>query len=225
MSDFSIGIAFIAGLLSFFSPCTLPLIPAYLCYISGVKLSQVKSERVRILANSISFVLGFSVVFIAFGVFASYIGSSVIIIRSWAPRIGGLILVLFGLYMLHILRIPYLDKQGGLMPRFHSFSLLTSFVFGATFAMGWTPCLTPVISGVMLLATASGTMLTGTILLVSFAFGLGVPFVLAGFFTGYLLKFVSQENRWLRYYYIIAGLMLILLGIYLMIKRDALSVI
>jgi len=209
----TLGVAFIAGFLSFFSPCTLPLLPTYLCYLSGVKLAGVKSGRAKVFLNAVMFVVGFGVVFTLLGTVAGFLGSFFPITKIWTKRLGGAVILLFGLYMLHVIKIPWLDKQEKIVPHFHKFNLLTSFVFGATFALGWTPCTTPVTTSILMLAAGGGSINWGTILLASYTLGLAIPFLVLGGFVRYFIGYVSHEHKYMRYIYILSGAFLVIVGV------------
>jgi len=216
----SIGVAFLAGMFSFFSPCTLPMIPIYLCYISGIKLVDLKTKKpsqYRIFLNSLFFIFGFSLLFILMGTFVGIIGAyTFVLFKKWMLRIGGILIILFGLYMLHIVKIPFLDKQGQFMLKFHKFSYFTSFLFGLTFAFGWVPCSTPILASLLVLATTTGSVNFSTLLLAVYSLGFAIPFMIVSLFTPFFLKFVSHEHRFTKYIYICSGILLIIIGLCLL---------
>jgi cytochrome c-type biogenesis protein len=195
MPEFNLVIttsSFIAGVLTFFAPCTLPLVPAFLGIISGVKGSDpflsegdLTPYRWRIFKNAVFYVLGFSLVFISFGVAFSYLGT-LFIIRELLEKIGGLFIIAFGLVLLGLLDIPWLNsgKQIAVPRLFRHVSLAHSFLLGAVFALGWSPCVGPLLGSVLLLASTSGTVLEGTFLLVVFSIGLGLPFLVTSLLVG-----------------------------------------
>lgn len=221
--DFPIIIsAFIAGVLTFFAPCTLPLVPAFLGIISGARIEDlknpeiVKTVRWRIFKNAVFYVLGFSLVFISFGVAFSYLGT-LFIIRELLEKIGGLLIIAFGLVLLGWLKLPWLDsdKQIAVPRLFHpvrsksrlggtadvplasrtsnGISFANSFLLGAVFALGWSPCVGPLLGSILLLASTSGTVLEGTFLLVIFSIGLGLPFLITSLLIG---KAFTAFGRW-----------------------------
>ncbi len=180
--------AFVAGLFTFLAPCTLPLVPAYLAFISGVSLkdladdNKARAARRKILANSLLYVLGFSVVFIFFGILFGVGGESLRQYRPMLQRIGGILVIFFGLYMMKVFRLPgfqFLDSER----RFPAARIikpgnpLSSFLFGSVFALGWTPCIGPILGSILTLAAASATVVQGGLLLAVFSLGLGVPFI------------------------------------------------
>jgi cytochrome c-type biogenesis protein len=229
MPEFNLAItfsSFIAGVLTFFAPCTLPLVPAFLGIISGARVEDlknpelVKSVRGRIFKNAIFYVLGFSLIFILFGVSFTFV-SQVFGIKEWIQRIGGIMIILFGLVLMGWLRIPFLssEKQISVPRLFHNVSLLNSFLLGAIFAVGWSPCVGPLLGSVLLLASTSGTVVEGTFLLIVFSIGLGIPFLITALLIG---KAFDAFGRWGKILGIInkvAGLFLIFMGILLVIGQ------
>lgn len=228
--DFSIIIpAFIAGVLTFFAPCTLPLVPAFLGIISGVKGSGLLSEgdltlyRWRIFKNAVFYVLGFSLVFISFGVAFSYLGT-LFIIRELLEKVGGLFIIAFGLVLLGWLKIPRLDsgKQIAVPRLFRNVSLANSFLLGAVFALGWSPCVGPFLGSILLLASTSGTVFEGTFLLVIFSIGLGIPFLITALLIG---KAFTAFGRWgsvLSVINKVAGAFLLVIGFLLILGKFSL---
>ncbi len=223
MPEFNLVIttsSFIAGVLTFFAPCTLPLVPAFLGIISGVKGSgpflsegDLTPYRWRIFKNAVFYVLGFSLVFISFGVAFSYLGT-LFVIRELLEKIGGLFIIAFGLVFLGLLDIPWLNsgKQIAVPRLFRHVSLANSFLLGAIFALGWSPCVGPLLGSILLLSSTSGTVLEGTFLLVIFSIGLGLPFLITSLLIG---KAFTAFGRWgstLSIINKVAGLSLIAIG-------------
>lgn len=174
------GLAFLAGAASFFSPCVLPLIPVYLAFLTGSSIEELKSSasRGRVLAHAGLFILGFSAVFIAMGASASLLGSLLFDYREWVERAGGAVLLVFGLWMLGLLKIGFLSREA----RFHFHDkpagLLGSAVVGAAFAAGWTPCVGPALAVPLALAAREGTVLKGVLLLAVYSAGFALPLLL-----------------------------------------------
>lgn len=216
MSDLSVPLSFAAGVLSFFSPCILPLIPGYLSYLSGISIDQISKKsgsRLHVFANSVFFVLGFSLVFAAFGVVLnSLLVNLAYGLKIWASRIGGIVIIAFGLYMLGLLKIPFLEREHKISVR-KKFSLTypTSFIFGAAFAIGWTPCVGAILGSILTLSLAFPG--TAFFLLIAYSVGLGIPFLVAGIFTERFVSLTSRLRTFLKYFNIVAGLFLIVLGI------------
>ncbi len=212
-SDVSLSFALLAGLVSFLSPCVLPIIPGFLAYLAGTSLTDAKTHRFEIFINSFFFVLGFSTVFAVLGVLLNTILESVAgDISLWLSRLGGVIIIFFGLFLTGLLKVPFLEAE--YKPRVtkkFSSRYLTSFIFGAAFAAGWTPCVGAVLGGILGLATAHPG--SAFILLLAYAIGLGIPFLLTGLFASHASDFFSRFAKLLTYLNIIFGAFLILLGI------------
>ncbi|MDE1925448.1 MAG: sulfite exporter TauE/SafE family protein [Patescibacteria group bacterium] len=178
--------AFLAGVLMFLAPCTLPIVPGYLAFIAGVPETAVaaRGARKRIIWNALAFVVGFSVVFILLGTFAGVLGSIVGPWRDLLGRLGGLILIVFGLTMLGLVRIPALSSSASI--RIPHFVVLgrweSSLLIGTLFAFGWSPCIGPILGTILLYASTSATGAQGALLLGIFSAGLGLPFLLTAFF-------------------------------------------
>jgi len=216
MVEINIFIAFAAGLVSFLSPCVFPLIPAFLSYLAGTSINEIRekdpSARIKIFINTLLFVLGFSAVFAFVGAILNTILVNISYdLKIWMGRIGGTIIIAFGLYLAGLLKLPFLDREYKLKVKKFKYSYLTSFVFGAAFAIGWTPCVGAVLGGILTLAAVSpGSAFS---LLLFYSFGLGLPFLIAGMFTSQMTGIIAKAGRWLKYFNIIVGILLIILGI------------
>jgi len=226
MPEFNLAIFFsslIAGILTFFAPCTLPLIPAFLGIISGSNLEDFKyPEKMRtarwwVFKNALLYVVGFSIVFIIFGVVFSLVGQ-IIMVRIWLSTLGGFLVMLFGLFLTGLLKVSWLSVERRIfIPHtFSKVSLLNSFVLGALFAMGWSPCVGPLLGSVLLLASTSGTVIEGTFLLFIFCLGLGIPFLITSLLMGRAFSAFSKWGKTLEILNKLAGVFLIILGILLM---------
>lgn len=220
--------ALIAGVLMFLAPCTLPLVPVYLAFISGVKqhdVAQSRTVRRHVLINAIAFVIGFSLIFISFGVLAGFLGSSLGHYRGILSQIGGAIIIGFGLMMLHVVHVGVLKKEIKFKPPsfFTPGRPLSAACIGATFALGWTPCVGPVLATILLLASTTTTAFAGALLLFIFSLGLAVPFLLTA------LMYTQASSCIKRYAWIskgidiVGGVFLILIG--LLILTDSFSLI
>lgn len=213
MTQIPILVSFIAGLVSFLSPCVLPIIPGFLAYLAGASLSEAETKRKDIFFASVFFVLGFAAVFSILGVILNTILERVEYdAQIWLARIGGTIVIIFGLYLTGLLKLPFLEREWRLTvkTKFRS-KYLTSFLFGAAFAAGWTPCVGAVLGGILgLAATAPGSALA---LLFSYSLGLGVPFLLVGLFASRATSFISRYATRLQYVSRAFGVILIGLGI------------
>ena len=235
MIEVSIGLvisAFIAGLLMFLAPCTLPLVPAYLAFISGVKQKDLEdpataaSARRAIVVNGLFFILGFSIIFIGFGMLAGFFGAQIGQFRGLLTQLGGVFIIIFGLMMLNVINItPLLKERRVEAPAiFKPGNPISAFVIGSTFALGWTPCVGPVLASVLLLASTEATVLSGGFLLAVFSVGLAVPFLLTAFLYTWATKAISRitiVTRWVSY---IGGLFLIFIGILLLTDNFGLTV-
>lgn len=213
-NDFSLGFAFLAGLVSFLSPCVLPIIPGFLAYLAGSSLAQSEGgKRWEVFINSIYFVLGFSLVFAILGVLLNTVLNSVAYgAQAWLARIGGVVIIFFGLYLTKLIKIPFLDREYkfSMKMRFRS-RHLTSMLFGAAFAAGWTPCVGAVLGGILGLAASQPG--SAFYLLFTYAIGLGVPFLVVGFFASRASAFINRYAKVLGYVSIAFGVLLIALGV------------
>lgn len=218
--DLSITVAFIAGIVSFLSPCVLPIIPGFLAYLSGSQLgTDSKKVRLNIFLNSVFFVLGFSVVFAALGVLLNTLLESVAYdAQTWLARIGGIIIIFFGLYLAGLLKIGFLEREHKIKvtKKFNS-RFLTSFVFGAAFAAGWTPCVGAALGAILgLAATTPGAAFP---LLMVYSLGLGVPFLIVGAFAAQAQGIFNKYAAQAKYVNIVFGVILIILGVLVFTER------
>ncbi len=205
--------AFLAGIVSFVAPCVLPLIPGFLVYLAGSTTIDSKTKRRDVFINSVFFVLGFSVVFAVLGILLQTVLSQIgFQVQAWLARIGGLVIIFFGLYLLGLIRISFLDVDHkiAVKKKFNS-RYLTSFVFGIAFAVGWTPCAGAVLGGI--LALAATAPLSSLFLLLAYALGLGVPFLIVGAFTAQATTLISRIGNKFKYVNMFFGALLIVLGI------------
>ena len=211
MVEPTIIIAFIAGIVSFLSPCVLPLIPAFLAYLAGTSLNG-KAARARIFLNSLAFVLGFSFVFALLGVLLNTVLERVSYdVQLWLSRLGGIIIILFAFYILGLIRIEFLERERKLHVKKFSITYVTSFIFGAAFAVGWTPCVGAILGSVFALAVAKPGL--AFVLLTAYSLGLGIPFLLVGLFTSRAIDLIKRSGNFLKYFNIVVGIFLLLLGI------------
>jgi cytochrome c-type biogenesis protein len=210
MISLSLIAAFIAGLLSFLSPCVLPLVPAFLSYLAGTSGST--PNRWKLFSNSLAYVLGFASVFALLGVLLNTVlGPASYGVQLWLARIGGAFIIVFGLHLTGLLRIPWLEQDKKIAIKQLRSTHLTSFLFGAAFAVGWTPCVGPVLGSVLALAaTQPGQSFA---LLLAYALGLGIPFLLVGLFSAQAITIIRKYRTFLQYFNIVVGVLLIVLGI------------
>ncbi len=218
MLEIGLFSSFIAGLLAFVSPCVLPLVPVYIGMMSSRAIYKNKniglSERLYLFINSLFFVLGFSIVFIALGSTATLIGRALEDYSSIISRIGGAILIIFGLHYMGLFKIKFLNFEKRFnMPGSIRSGFAGSFIFGIIFSFGWIPCVGLILSGILLLASKLDTLAGGILLLGVFSLGLGIPFILASIFISFFSKFLKKLNRHLNLVSIISGVFIVLLGI------------
>jgi len=217
--DISVFIAFTAGILSFVSPCVLPLIPSYLTYITGVsfkELTDVKGKaRVRwaTMLHSFLFIMGFSVVFILMGASASYLGQVLVEYQSWIMKVGGVLIILLGIHFTGIINIPFLQMEKRFEMRKKPLGHLGSFLVGVIFAAGWTPCIGPILSTILIYASASKSFTTGILLLTVYSMGLGIPFFLSSLAFNSFLSAFDKIKRYMRWVTLASGIILIIVGI------------
>jgi cytochrome c-type biogenesis protein len=217
-TNITIGIAFLAGLASFLSPCVLPLVPGYLSLISGVTIDRLKrqtdehsSVRGWVIANSLAFNAGLSLIFVSLGAAAGLVGAS-ILSSPWIRVIGGLLIIGFGLQMIGLLKLKTLYKDTRFFSDEKPRGLLGSFLLGIAFAAGWTPCIGPILGGIIGLAATSGGWKSGLVLSSFYAAGLAVPFLLTGLGINQFLSFYAKFRRHLHKVEVVSGVMLILIG-------------
>lgn len=215
--------AFLGGLVSFLAPCVLPIIPGFLAYLAGASTVETDSKRKDIFINSVFFVTGFGIVFALLGVLLSTVLEGIAYsVQLWLSRIGGVLIIFFGLYLVRLIHIPFLEKEYkfGVQRKFKS-RYLTSFLFGLAFAAGWTPCVGPALGVILgLAATQPGSAF---VLFLTYALGLGIPFLVVGAFTGRATEFINRHTLALKYLNIVFGV--ILLGIGVLIFTQKLSLI
>ncbi len=228
LNQVSLFAAFSAGLLSFISPCVLPLVPSYVSYITGLSLEQLAdaAERRRfrkaILLNSLLFILGFSSVFIAFGASASFIGQILYQYQDIIRKLGAVLIIIFGFYMLGILKIDFLMREHYLV-QFNSrpVGYVGSFLIGTAFAAAWTPCVGPILGAILAYASTTESMKDGIFLLASYSAGLGLPLFITAFSIDSFLNYFKKARVYMRGVSVVGGAFLIMAGV--MIYGDSLT--
>lgn len=213
----NILIAFAGGLLSFLSPCVLPLVPGYISLMSGVSIDHLKGEgdgnsRRAVIANSLAFNAGLSVIFLTLGGTAGLVGAA-IINNVWVRVIGGLVIIVFGLHLIGLLKIKYLYRDTRQFSDQKPRGMLGSLTLGIAFAAGWTPCIGPILGGIIGLAATSGGWKGGLLLSAFYSAGLAVPFLLTGLGINQFLGFYSKFRRHLHKVEVVSGIILILIGV------------
>ena len=229
MTEPTIIIAFFAGLISFIAPCILPMIPAFLAYISGTTLKEINVDRtssaseinkINIVVNTIFFVLGFSIVFSTLGVLINSIFTENLNqFASSLNLLAGIIIVTFGIFLILSVKINSLNKEKKFHIKNFKSSYPMSFVFGLAFAIGWTPCVGPILGTILTLASTTPSISFS--LLLAYSIGLGIPFILMSLFFSKSTKIISSMTKHLKYYNIILGGFIILLGILILTNQLA----
>jgi cytochrome c-type biogenesis protein len=195
--DVSAGGAFVAGLLSFASPCVLPLVPPYLAYMGGVSVEELRApdragQRLRVLLVALCFVAGFSTVFVALGATASWIGQAVSAHLGILGYIAGTLIALMGLHFLHVIRIPFMDRTARIGVAAKPAGMLGAYMIGLAFGFGWSPCVGPVLAAILLMAGATDSAGEGARLLLVYSLGIGLPFLVAAFFAGAFMRWSAK---------------------------------
>ena len=213
--------AFLGGIISFLSPCVLPLAPPYLAYLGGTTLDQVSGEEGtvdpkvarRVFVSACFFVLGLATVFVALGMTASALGQALLRHKELLGQISGGIIIVLGLHFLHILRLPFLNREARFEGPAQAGTLGTSYLIGVAFAFGWTPCIGPILGAILALAAQEQTIGGGTLLLAVYALGLGVPFLVAAAFIGPFLRWARGFRRHMGLVEKGMGLLLVAVGL------------
>lgn len=214
------GLIFAEGFLAFLSPCILPMIPIYLLYLGGVEGGGVGSSR-RLIVNTLGFITGFTLVFIALGATASALGSLVAQNRILLQRVGGVVVIIFGLNYLGVLNIEFLNRTKQVGAETKNLRFFSSLLFGAAFSLGWTPCLGAFLGTALILASNLDTLYQGMGLLLTFSLGLGVPFLLTALLWNKLQTTLSVIKRNLHKIQMVSGAVLVIVGLLLLFDRFA----
>lgn len=216
--------ALLAGVLSFVSPCVLPIVPGYISFVSGASLQELKNELDldgprkrelfwRVAGNSIFFVLGFSVVFVALGASATYVGQWFAANRVILARIAGAVIIVLGLHTMGLTPIKWLNYEKRIHAETKPVGIFGSFLIGLAFAFGWSPCIGPILAGVLVLAAQQDTVGKGILLLSAYSLGLGIPFIITGLAINRFLGFFGRVKKHMKLVEIVAGVLLVAVGI------------
>ncbi|CUT03361.1 cytochrome c biogenesis CcdA family protein [Candidatus Kryptobacter tengchongensis] len=227
----SVGLftAFLFGILSFLSPCVLPLVPGYISFVSGLSFEELRESEsskrflIKTLLSSVFFVFGFSIVFVALGASATAVGKFLSDNMNIISKVAGVIIILFGLHMTGIFKIKFLNYEAKLKTKGKPLGLIGAFVVGFAFAFGWTPCIGPVLATILVLASQQETIKQGILLLSVYSLGLGIPFIITSLSVNFFFKWFSKVRRYLNVVEITSGIILILLGV--LIFTNSLGVI
>ncbi len=219
--------AFVGGIISFLSPCVLPLVPPYLAYLGGTTLDRISGEEAEIdprlaryvFISACFFVLGLATVFVALGMTASALGQMLLQNKVLLAQISGGIIILLGLHFLHVLRLSFLDREMRFDGPAKAGSHGTSYVIGIAFAFGWTPCIGPILGTILALAAQEETILSGTSLLAVYSLGLGVPFLIAAAFIGPFLRWARAFRRHMGLVEKVMGALLVVVGVMMITGR------
>lgn len=221
MEGGSIGLvtSFVAGLISFLSPCVLPLVPAYLSYITGISVEDIRKQEeqkharvaAKVVLHSLMFILGFSLVFVALGASATTLGRTIQRHHRLFLQIAGVVIIIFGIHLTGIFKIGLLYREKR-FNRAGKAGILGSFVIGLAFAFGWTPCIGPILAGILTIAATRESVSQGVLLLGVYSLGLGVPFLLVGLSVNRFFGFYKSFKKHLRIVEVVSGVLLILIG-------------
>ncbi len=212
-------VALTAGIISFLSPCVLPIVPPYLAFMSGVSVSEIQDEqagRARATIAALFFVLGLSTVFILLGFTASAFGAFFLKNQELLSKVSGVVVIIFGLHFLNVFRIPFLDREARMDAGDSGGSAFGAYVLGLAFAFGWTPCIGPQLGAILSLAASEANVARGTLLLAIYAAGLGIPFLLAALFLTRAMGLMNRIKRHMALIERVMGLLLIAVGLALL---------
>jgi len=220
IQDVSITIAFWAGLISFFSPCLLPMIPAYIMYITGVSIEdELQERRLRAIVRTLVFILGFTIVFMIMGTSASFLGKIFARNKNIFSKISGLLIILFGLNTMGIFKINLLNTEKRLSAPKNISNSFGSLIMGMAFAAGWTPCFGPVLASILLYAGGAATVSKGVFLLFIYSMGMAIPFLLTVLFVNTFIRFMERADRFMKYMPMISGIFMVIFGVLIFFNK------
>jgi cytochrome c-type biogenesis protein len=215
-TSFGIAISFTAGLLSFLSPCVLPLIPSYVTFITGLSLEDLQRARRAALVHSLLFVLGFSLIFLALGATATVLGRVLLAYRVWLSRVGGALVVLFGLYTLGVFNAGVLARERRVHLADKPVGYLGTVLVGVAFGAGWTPCIGPILGSILIFTSSSADLGRGLVLLSAYSFGLALPFLASALAVRQFLAFFARVRSQMVWVTRVAGVLLVAVGVLMM---------
>lgn len=217
----SILVAISAGLISFLSPCILPLIPSYIAFITGISIEELSQEenlrrvRKKVIINSLMFILGFSLIFISLGASATFIGKFLDRNIRWFEIIGGVLVILLGIHFTGIFRLKFLDREKKIHLKKKPLGYLGTCLVGMAFGVGWTPCVGPILGAILTMAATTQDVLKGIVLLTFYSAGLGVPFFLSAIILHKFFEYFKTIRKYFKVITIVGGVLLIIVGILL----------
>jgi len=221
--NISIFVALSAGLISFLSPCILPLIPSYMAFITGVSIEELSSlessrqVRKKVIFNSLAFILGFSLIFIAYGASATFIGKFLAENIRWLEIIGGTIVIILGLHFIGIFRIRFLDREKSIHLKKKPLGYFGTLLVGMAFGAGWTPCVGPILGGILTMAATTQDIFKGILLLALYSLGLGIPFFISGIILHKFFEYFKAIRKYFKVIQIAGGVLLIAMGVMLIL--------
>ncbi|AXC49623.1 cytochrome c biogenesis protein CcdA [Paracoccus suum] len=220
MLDISYWGAFVAGILSFLSPCILPMVPFYLSYMAGISMSELRASgeiapgaHRRLVVSAIAFALGVTTIFVLLGLGATALGQAFIAWRDPLSYVAAAVLLVFGLHFLGVIRVPFLYREARLESKAEPTSIIGAYVMGLAFGFGWTPCVGPALAAILMVASGTGDLVRGGTLLLIYGLAMTLPFVIAALFAKPFLAWVARNRRYLGYVEKIMGVMLIVFAI------------
>ena len=220
--NISIFVALSAGFISFLSPCILPLIPSYLAFITGVSIEELTTEgslkqvRLKVVVNSLMFILGFSLIFVALGASATFVGKFLSRNIRWFEIIGGALVILFGLHFTGIFRLRFLDREKKVHLTNKPLGYLGTVLVGIAFGAGWTPCVGPILGSILTMAATTQNIIKGIMLLAFYSLGIGLPFFISGLILHKFFEYFQSIRKYFKVITIVGGVLLIMVGILLL---------
>lgn len=214
MGNVSLFLAFSSGLLSFLSPCVLPLVPIYLTYLTGSSIEEMNNKnKLTVIYKALGFTLGFTLIFIIMGISVTSLGQLFDRNKDIFRKIGGIIIIVFGLHIMGVLKIKTFYYQRTMLQPQKFKSGLSSFFIGMAFAIGWTPCVGPMLASILIYAGSTTTLVSGIKLLIAYSVGLGIPFIISGFLVDFISGYIKGFSKYFNIVSIASGLVLIFMGI------------
>ena len=214
-ATFGLVVAFTAGLLSFLSPCVLPLIPSYVTFITGMSLDEVRASRTAVLTHSLLFIAGFTLIFLALGATATTLGLVLTQYRGWIARIGGALIILFGLYLLGVFNLGAFARERRVHIADKPMGYLGTILVGVAFGAGWTPCIGPILGSILLYTSTAADLRRGLLLLFTYSMGLALPFLASALAVNHFLAAFARVRTKLLWVNRTAGLLMIVAGLLL----------